>query len=432
MATVGRRLLSAIVQAGSVQTYLKLSLDAYLFRESEVELYEAINTHVSKFGKIPSEATLKDKDFGDVLVDAPEPPEYYMEEVEKRYLRSSLKTIVVEANQMLVDEEETEAYDHIMTTLANVHKKRNRKNLFDFRESHNLVWGEYIKQKTMGDDYALKFGWPKVDEMTGGMKGGDFVTFVGRPASGKTFKLLYIAYNSWRQGRVPLFVSMEMNTTIIAQRLATMHTQQNLTNLLKAQMSTAASKQLKAGLTQAGTAENPLWVVDGNLTSTVEDVIMLCRQLGVTDVYVDGAYLLRHPNAKIGKWDKMSENAEWLKQKVAQDLNLPVVASYQFSKDSKKKKHGNKDEEAGLEDIYGSDAIAQLSTIVMGLFQPEGIETQHQRDVNIMKGRNGEKGRFSIHWDFNKMDFSQVLEKSDKQAASPDLPQEGSDDLIYL
>lgn len=428
MATVGRRLLSSIVQSGDTHTYLSLALEPYLFRDSEVELYEAINNHIIKYGKIPSPTTLEGMGFTEDLAEAPEPPKFYLDEVEKRYLRSTLKTMVIEANESLVNEDETAAYDNVMKTLSTIHLKRNRKTLFDFRHSHELLWSEYVKQNVHGSDYTLSFGWPYLDELSGGMRGGDFIVFVGRPASGKTFKLLYMAYNSWKSKRVPLVVSMEMNTLIMAQRLGAMHTHTNLTHVMKAKLSDTAVEKYQEGLIQAGNNDTPLWIVDGNLTATVDDIVMLCRQLGVTDVYVDGAYLLQHPNKKLSKWDKMAENAEMLKQKVAQDLNIPVVASYQFSKESKKKK--GKDDKVSMEDIYGSDSIAQLASIILGLLEVENIETQISRVITVLKGRSGETGEFRVKWDFLKMDFSQIDDKK-KSGETPDAPQAGYEDLEF-
>jgi hypothetical protein len=73
------------------------------------------------------------------------------------------------------------------------------------------------------------------------------------------------------------------------------------------------------------------------------------------------------------------------------------------------------DEEAGLDDIGYSDAIGQSSSIALGLFQEEGIETMNSRRIKIMKGRSGEVGQFSIAWDFTSMDFRQVSPAVDEE-----------------
>jgi hypothetical protein len=82
-----------------------------------------------------------------------------------------------------------------------------------------------------------------------------------------------------------------------------------------------------------------------------------------------------------------------------------MILSYQLNRESTKKK---KIESAGLEDIAYSDAVGQISSVVLALMQPESTETTGQREVTVLKGRDGQAGKFSIHWRFDQLDFSQL------------------------
>lgn len=414
MSTIGRKLLSSIVLSGDVQEMMSLNLSPALFKDSENLLFDFIIGHLQKHGKLPSFSTIEEiPGFEDALIETTEPASYYLEGVEKRHLQTVMKSFMNEAAACLKDDDKDpeKAFSILLNGVSNLHRHRHRKQLIDFRDAAELIYKEYVKQNSANDEHGLMFGWPSVDEKTGGLKPGDFCSFIGRPASGKTFQLLYNALNAWQGDKVPLFVSMEMAHIVIMQRLAAMQTHKTLTHIMKGQMTTKAFAAMMELLENLKTKKNPLWIVDGNLSQTVDDIILLCQQLKPKALYVDGAYLLRHSNQKIGRFERQTENAEGLKQRVATDLGIPVVASYQFGKAAAKKKKGGSGgdgEKAGLEDIYGSDAIAQLSTLVFGLMQPESIETQKEREVDIMKGRNGETGRFTINWDFIGMNFSEV------------------------
>lgn len=409
MSTVGRRLLSSVVESGSAQKFLKMKLAEDLFRDSEVELFSLIKNHLMTYGKIPQPETVESV-LGGSLVAAPEPPEFYLHEVEQRYLNSTLKDMVAEAIELLKEKKGEETLSIVREAVGSLFAFQNRQHLFDLRHMKELIAKEYLKTKTAIDGNGLMFGWPTIDATTGGLKEGDFASFVGRPAAGKTFKLLKVSHNGWKTGEVPLFISMEMNTTIIAQRMAALHTSSPLTKLLKAEMSTPSYHKMMKGLVKVETDAQPFWVVDGNFTTKVSDIVALCRQLKPTSVFVDGAYLLKHPNTRMNKFERISENAELLKQQVATDMGLPTIASYQLNRDVMKK---TKTEKAGVEDIYGSDAIGQLSTVVLGLFQPESVETMHQRRVQILKGRNGEIGEFTINWEFEKMNFDEIVKEEE-------------------
>lgn len=414
MSSVGRKLLSSLIYKGDVKEFLELDLFADLFKESEANLFQFMMDHMAGYGVMPSVDTIEDK-IGDVLVDASEPPAYYMDELEKRYLQSSVKRIVTEANNALMEQDPEKAFKLVLDQVSRLNMHRSRNQLVDFREASDLVYGEYMKTKAMEDNASLLFGWPTLDNMTGGLRGGDVCSVVGRPASGKTFQLLYVAHTHWMGGGMPLVLSMEMTNTLIAQRLAAMNTHIPLTHLLKGELSTKKAEQMMAELEKNEDKERPFWLVDGNLTATVDDLIMLCRQLKPTAVFIDGAYLLRHPNPKASKWDKLTENAEWIKQKLATELMLPVVCSYQFNREAAKKKKGKDGDKAGLEDIYGTDAIAQLSSVVLGLFEHESVETEKRRRIDVIKGRNGETGEFLINWDFVGMDFAEISTVKDKE-----------------
>lgn len=401
----GRKLLSSLIHSGDVDQYIKMGLSKELFRESEQILFEAIHSHMMKFGVLPHPETINAlKGLEEGVVSTVEPPSYYLEEVSKRYLQTRLSVAVAQSHELLLQKQPDEAYSLIRSILNGLFNFKNRQHLLDFRESSELLIPEYKLTKIGGAKSRLMFGWPTLDSMTGGLRAGDLCTYTGRPAAGKTFQLLYSAITAWRKGATPLFISMEMDAITIMQRLAAMEGSLPMTQVLKAELtSTSIAKyyNMLAGLKER---KNPFWIVDGNLTTKVEDILMLCHQLKPTGVFVDGAYLLRHPNSRLNKWDKMTENAELLKLTIATDLGIPVVASYQLNREVKKKKKGD---EKGVEDIYGSDAIGQLSTVSLGLFQVEDVETAVRREVTVLKGRNGEAGKFHINWDFTHMDFSE-------------------------
>ena len=153
-----------------------------------------------------------------------------------------------------------------------------------------------------------------------------------------------------------------------------------------------------------------MWIADGALSATVEDLQMLARQLQPDLLIIDGAYLLRHPNVRLARHDRINTNVEDIKSFLAEALNIPVVQTFQFNREATKKKTLD---EVGLENIAGSDAIGQLSSVVLGLFEEESIETKLKRVIRVMKGRNGETGEFTINWRFGGFGIKQDHDDDD-------------------
>ena len=233
-----------------------------------------------------------------------------------------------------------------------------------------------------------------------------------------TFFVLNGALFNWKEGRNVLFVSMEMAPLPIAQRAAAMYAHTNLTQLKTGGYATypiGSSLYEKFGkaLTQITHEKAKMYIVDGNLAASAEDVYTLADQLECSIVVIDGAYLLRHKNGRLDRFMRAAENTELIKR-FSSDLDCCTFTSWQFSREAIKKGK-NKNEQAGLEDIGYTDAIGQISSIVLGLFQEDGVETMKRRSIKVLKGRDGQVGQFEVNWDFVTMDFSQII----KQVGGP-------------
>ncbi len=405
---VGMELFSSLIKSGDVVEMFSLNLKPEMFKPSEEEVYNYICNHVKKYGVFPKEETLATElDFE--VGNAPEPPKFYADKVKARFVGNTLLKTMKEAEGLIAGQDPYEAVDALMQAVVDMTSIKYVNSIFDFREAASIIKEEYIKQLTSGDEHALMSGWKTLDTMSGGLIGGDVLVDVGRPAMGKTWKLLYQCLHGWKnQGRRPLFISMEMKPTPITQRLAAMYTSTNLTQIKTATLSTKAEKGMIKELTLLNKMGEPLWIVDGKLALTVEDIWALCLQLKPDCVFIDGAYMLKANNPRLARWEKVTQTVESAKEQLAMDLDVPVILSYQLNRDSLKKK---KDEVVGLEDIAGADAIGQIATIVLGLLEDDSVETLKRRLVSILKGRNGESGRFHINWDFYSMDFSEWKEQ---------------------
>lgn len=410
MATSGKWLLAALVHAQDVSKFASFHLFPELFSGSELALYSFVQEHLITYKALPNPKTIEAK-LGVTLEPPVEPPEYYLSEIENRYVQTGLKKVIAGSAALLNNQNPMAALDLMLEQVSSLNVDRRRNSVLDFRSIAEIIKAEYIKQKMMDTAYGMEFGWATLDEMAGGLGPGDVCSIVGRPASGKTFMGLSVAYHNWRRGRVPLFLSMEMTNIAIGQRLASVHSSTPLTQLLKGTLTTKSYGVLMERLVQGKTVQNPFWLLDGNLATTVDDLMLHCRQFNPSAVVIDGAYLLRHTNPKMSRFEKLTDNMERIKQRLATDCQLPVVCSFQFSREvSKKSKKGfeSNDTAAGLEDIYGSDAIGQLSSVVLGMFEEESVSTLKRRRVDVLKGRNGETGKFLINWDFYNMDFSEI------------------------
>lgn len=408
--SLGTLFLAAALSSGDTATYLRCGPIGHLFRNTEHPVYVLVDEHVRAHGKLPSPQTVS----ASLKVDLPapvEPASFYLDLLRKRHVDLELRRTVDAANEKMKAQDPMGALQVFADRVYELVQQDRSADLMDLRYSGKLVWPEYLQQAS-GLDVGIRLGWPTLDEMSGGIRAGDLVSIVGRPAMGKTQNLLFSATSAWRHHQKSvLFVSMEMSNLLIAQRFVAMEAHIPLmglkTGLLSKGTGASQVENLKTVLKQLETAKVPFYSVDAQMSHTVEEIFALCQQLQPAVVYVDGAYLLQARNAR-DRYTRVAENCDALKRDVAGHLGIPVVASWQLSREAAKKKKAKKGEAVDLEDIAYSDAIGQHSSIILGLFEEESVETIIRRRVEIMKGRSGEKGQFFVRWDFEKMNFTEI------------------------
>lgn len=420
MYNLGLSALKRLVLDENGYAYFRAKLGADLFKgEGEKEVFALIDGHFQKYKTLPDMSTvlLSHPDFAEV--EAPEVAKFYIDLLENRFIYDKINQGNVASQDLLKADKNNipQAIAELEKTLGLIKQQQYRTKILDFGlEGPDLILGTYYG--TLGST-ALSggFGWPYMDDMCNGILGGDVVSIVGRPAMGKTWFTLYIALHNWAGMKLnTLFVSMEMNTLAIAQRCAAMYAHTNITQLKAGVASGYGSdnqKKFHSAMQALQMEQAKLYIVDGNLAADPTDVYLLAAQLNCQLIAIDGAYLMRNKNQKLGRFDRVAENMELMKRLTSEN-EQSTVASWQFNRDASKKME-KKGVKAGLEDIGYSDTIGQISTIALSLMQEESVATLETRTVDVMKGRNGEIGQFDVNWQFGNMDFSQVGVKKKKK-----------------
>jgi replicative DNA helicase len=376
MAQEGVRLLMGLVDSEKgFHKFLDYQFTESMFRGDESDLYGFIREHVGKYGKLPDRKTVKKWAKGEkiplpVPEEIIEPPEFYYDKLEHRNLKLELLQAMKDAEQHR-PEDPQQALEILSGHVLDLNTHRLRTKLVNIVEDGMTIVGKEFAKAVHGDDKGLMFGWPTLDEMSGGLRGGDLVSIM------------------------TLFVSMEMNSTPVVQRVVSMYTHTSIGELKTGQVSTKKYKQMSQ-LMDGLSGGHGMWVADGRLSVSVNDLALLCRQLQPDVVYIDGAYMLRSENSRVARYERINQNTEDVKI-LAEELNIPIVQTFQFNRGMTKKKEI---EDVDLEDIAGSDAIGQLSSLVLGTFQDDNIETKLCRKIRVMKGRSGEQGEFLINWRF--------------------------------
>lgn len=403
---LGAMALSAAAK-GSMTDYLRLGNIEHLFLPSELPFYLFVQGHVAKYGVFPNPDTVK-LHTEDSYLETIEPADYYFERMTQRHIERSIKKAMAVASENLAinNKNPDAALSALTDMVAELTLTRHASSIVDYGKSKELLWADYLKT-AIGNEPGIMTGWPFFDNQTNGLEVGDLLSFVGRPAQGKSWMLLKLSHHAWGHKNPGLFVSMEMTTKLILQRFIAIDGKIEMDYIKKASFTEITNSKFLKALKAAEVSGVPFHVVDGNLTATVEDIYLLARKLKPSFIVIDGGYLVKH-NKERDRYRRVAENADLMKQMLSP--LAPTVVSWQFSRDAVKSGKSKKKSSAdvGLEDIGYTDAIAQVSSLVLGLFEEDSVETLIKRKIRLLKGRSGEQGEFYTNWNFKTMDFNEV------------------------
>jgi len=402
----GSRALVKLCEEQDLKGWFRKKLNVDLFNPTDAATFTWVQEFVSKYHKLPDIETLGKKFPALKSVEAVEPASYYVDGLETAWLHSQLNRIGVGINDIMGQPGKTcdDAFNHVHKIMGEVYAQKYRTNLTSLKEdAKKLMLAEY--HNVEGVENQAIFGWDYLDSQ-GGAEPGDIVSIIGRPQAGKSFLSIYIAMeNMLTKKHKVLVASMEMATKIMFQRATAMMAGTNLTQLKLKQYATPTYKKYREGLECLSSLEGDIIVMNGNLAVDVESIYEVAEHYECQSVVIDGAYLCRHKNSRLDRFQRAAENCEIMKR-YTEDLGVVTFSSWQFNREAAKKKG---QEKAGLEDIGYTDAIGQISSIVLGMFQEDGnVDSIATKKIRVMKGRGGEVGEFDIHWDFDKMNFAQI------------------------
>lgn len=417
---IGFKAMLSLAKEGDAIKWYEAKLEEGLFRGNEASLYRAFEKHLNNYHKLPALETLYEK-FPDLKeIPIPEGSDYYLDILEERYKYDVINDANVESQKILSEDKSKVLEAHAVLTEASskIQARTLGKRVITFtQDAPKIILNEYHEPNF--NKSVMKFHWDYLDWRTKGASGGDMISMVGRPQAGKSWVLFYNAYQNFNiLGKSSLVVSMEMNHLAVSQRMSTLNSGTNISQLKTKGYASGTYKKFKESLQRLQHSDGmEIYIVDGNLAADIEDIYLLAQQLQVDGVYVDGAYLCRTKNNKLGRYERITAVAEGIKSFTSQ-LDIPSFSTWQFNREAAKSIKGKKGaaEEVGLENIGMTDAVGQLSSVVLGLMQEKSVETLNSRTIDVLKGRDGETGKFRINWDFINMDFSEIDETKQNQA----------------
>lgn len=407
---MGVKFLRSVIASGNVSLF-RNTADRTLFVDGEIEVFDAVASHVATYGNLPGPAALalEGITFGQDS-SQPETPAYYADQLRRRGSYNAVNSRHPALAAAIKEKNMGEVLSVLRDMLSEAASKTGANDYSSLAIEAQRVKADYQFAKLHPGLRGVTLRWDTLNEATNGAMGGDLIVVAGRPGMGKSWIMLELLLAAHYSGRSSAFASMEMSLMQIARRLLGAMTGINPNDIRAGNLSQWAEADLIDQISSLSNA-TPIHLFRGDMKKNVSGIEQMMDEFDPEVMLVDAAYLLspaaRQKNG-ISRWESISEVIRELKQ-LALRKDKPIIVSVQFNRNQKNR--AKKDEDAvapDLGDIAGSDSIPQDASIVLGVSAWKAPFADTRRVIHVMKNREGETPRIGINFRFSPVNFSEI------------------------
>jgi replicative DNA helicase len=245
---------------------------------------------------------------------------------------------------------------------------------------------EELKNKKDGLT-GVPTGFTKLDRITSGWQSSDLIIVAARPAMGKTSFVLSLALNAALEFKRPVaFFSLEMASTQLVQRLISVQSEIDVSKLRTGKLQEYEWTQLHHTIEKLSNI--PLYI-DDTPGINIFELRAKCRRLKkqhkIEMVIIDYLQLMSggpESSRSTNREQEISAISRSLKG-MAKELNVPVIALSQLSRQTEIRGGSKKPQ---LADLRESGAIEQDADIVSFIYRPEYYDIMEDDKGNSNKG----------------------------------------------
>jgi len=285
------------------------------------------------------------------------------------------------------------------------------------------------------DITGVPTGFASLDRITYGWQPTDLIILAARPSVGKTAFALNLARSAALNPTKPTavgFFSLEMSSAQLVQRILSAESEIWLEKIARGKLEEHEMRQLyKRGIERLSKA--PIFI-DDSAALNIFELRAKCRRL--KNKHNVGLIIIDYLQLMSGSADRNSNREQEISKisrdlkGLAKELQVPIIALSQLSREVEKRKEGNKMPQ--LSDLRESGAIEQDADMVMFLYRPEyyditanefGENNKGETHVKIAKHRNGSLETVKLK---ALLHIQKFIEDEGGDNFNPGLPKEGN------
>lgn len=367
-----------------------------------VDEYNFILNHYARYGNVPDLETFLDKFPDFQVVKVSENDEYLITTIREEAQYAKTVPIINKVADLL----QTNAYDavdYLRSVLPTLDISKDNIGTNIIKNATDR-YNEYL-ERANGNNKLLSTGFLELDEIVGGLnRGEEFVVIVARTGEGKTWVLLKMLEELWKNKLSVGLIEPEMSYNKIGYRFDTLNANISNTSLLRGN----DNINYKPYIDRLNKNKTPFIVAspkDFDSNITVSKLKMFCETNNLDVLGVDGISYLRDERGKKSdnKTTSLTNISEDL-MNLSISLGIPIICVVQSNRTG-----AGTENAPELDSIRDSDGIAYNASMILAIKQKEpGIE------IVVRKNRNGMRdGKVLYAWDIDKGKFIYVPSNDD-------------------
>lgn len=250
---------------------------------------------------------------------------------------------------------------------------------------------------------GLKVGLPNLDDMIGGLEGGDVIVIGARPAVGKSALVTQITTNLAEQGKKIGFYNLEMSDKQMYERFVASQSGLGLTRIRRA-VKFLGDEEKRFKMANNALAERSNIVISTG-AKTVSEIRSESRHMGFDVIVIDYLQLIKSDTFYRG--NRVAEVGAISKaiKALAMELNIPIILLSQLNRASE----GRETREPSMSELRESGDIEQDASVIILLWNMSE-EDRSKKGCKVEKNRQGETGKMELRFDGDKMRFKDAGE----------------------
>lgn len=317
---------------------------------------------------------------------------HYASELAREYQSRKVKELISRVSLLPKDIENT--MGEILTTLETLCEKEET----TYKSMKQIV--EECKDNYFADreETGIGTGFYKLDELLGGLEGGDVTVIGARPAVGKSAFVVQMILQMASRGKRVGYFNLEMSDSQVFERAVSNLTSIQLTRIRRAKQFLGDEKALFSRASEVLSGYD-ITVASGS--KSVSQIRTESRHMGFDVIVIDYLQLIKADRKYANRASEVGDISKAIKG-LAMELKIPVIVLSQLNRTSEHKET----REPTMAELRESGDIEQDASCIILLWNLSESNNSF-KGLKVDKNRQGELGKIGLKFVGDNMRFEE-------------------------